>query len=1123
MRKNKRKKLRTPMLFGRRKGVVPLLVCLLACAPVGGYAYGQKDINASISITKKNISVKEALEQIKQQSGIFLMYQEQAVKGLTLDLNLENVPLIDALEQLCKKTGLTYELTEGHVLIRPREEEAQNITIQQENKTTLHGVVTDDQGLALPGVSVKVKGMSSGVMTDMDGKFSIPVNSTENGVTLVFSFVGMKTLEKVVKDDIPLNIVMKSNVENLEEVVITGVFQRRAESFTGSATTITRKELLSRGNMNLIQSLKNLDPSLNIMDNMSMGSDPNSLPEMELRGSSSFPDIRGEYGSNPNLPLFILDGFETTLEKVMDLDINRIESVTLLKDAAAKAIYGSKAANGVMVIETVRVKTGELRVNYTGSLNLELPDLSSYNMCNAREKLDLEYKLGAYSDNLLPSNDYDLKLLYNQYLKEVERGVNTDWMALPLRNGLGNKHSINMEVGNRELRVGVDLSYNNIEGVMKGSSRNTISAGLNIIYQRKKILFRNQFSFSSMNSEDSPYGEFSEYVKLNPYWRPYNDDGSVRKYLGRGPVFSQQVYNPLYNATINTTYKDDYMDFTNNSYLEYTIQPNLKLIGRVSVSSRTSNSEDFLPGSHSSFIDSSEDDFFKRGSYTQGYGKSFAVSSDFTVNYSHSWKKHVLFANGGASIRSSKSENYLHEAVGFPNDKMDNIIFAKQYAENSKPTGSESIDREVGFLFSANYSYDDRYLADFSLRANASSQFGADNRWGTFWSAGLGWNLHNEAFFKDSDVVKQLRLRASMGYTGSQNFNSYQAMLLYNYFTDDSYLGAIGTYLEGLANSKLKWQQKFDMNYGLDLNLWNRVNVKFDYYHSTTDNLLTDITTPPSLGFSSYKDNLGKIVNEGYEFRVNWLLYSRPEDRASINVFVSGVSNKNKIKEISNSLRSLTEEMDRDAANSNKPLIRFVEGQSLNAIWAVRSLGIDPSTGKEVFVRPDGTLTDEWKAEDQVVCGDTEPKLRGNIGFSVEYKGLSLSFTGLYQLGADMYNTTLVDKVENAQLNYNVDKRAYYNAWMKEGDLVQFKNIGDWQKPTQSTSRFVQKLNEFDFSSLSVGYDFYRFDFVKKWGLERVQLQFNMNDFAQLSSVEIERGTSYPFARYCSFTLNINF
>lgn len=507
----------------------------------------------------------------------------------------------------------------------------------------------------------------------------------------------------------------------------------------------------------------------------------------------------------------------------------------------------------------------------------------------------------------------------------------------------------------------------------------------------------------------------------------------------------------------------------------------------------------------------------------QNYVKSFSVSSDINLNYSHNWDKHILFANLGANIRSGNSEEYIHSAVGFPNDKMDNIIFAKQYADNSKPTGSESIDREVGTLLAVNYSYDDRYLADFSLRASASSQFGSDNRWGTFWSAGLGWNVHNEAFFKDSGVVRQLRLRASMGYTGSQNFNSYQGMLLYNYFTDDSYLDFIGTYLEGLANSKLKWQQKFDTNYGIDMNLWGRLNVKFDYYRSVTNNLLTDITTPPSLGFTSYKDNLGKLLNTGYEFNVNYLVLTRPEDRMSLNVFVAGTSNKNKIKEISNSLSSLTSSQDKEAAKSNKPFVRFVEGQSLNAIWAVRSKGIDPSSGKEVFVRPDGTLTDTWSALDQVVCGDTEPKLMGNVGFTFEYKGLSVSFTGLYRIGEYMYNQTLVDKVENAQLNYNVDKRAYYDAWMKEGDNVQFKSIGAWNKPTQATSRFVQKLNEFDFSALSIGYDFYRFGFVEKCGLERLQLQFNMNDIGKISSVQIERGTAYPFARYCSFTLNVNF
>lgn len=1076
------------------------------------------DSTRMVSFTVKSESLNNALVKFKDLTGVQILFSEELLGDkMCKDLNLVNVSIDEALGKILEGSGFGFSNVDGVYIVKKMPEEQKTAR----DPRVFTGMVVDTKGEPLPGVTVIVKGTTFGGATDVDGKFELSL-ALEGDVILVFSFVGMESREITVKDEKPLRVVLKENTESLEEVVVTGVFERRAESFTGSATTVTRKELLKRGNQNLIQSLRNLDPALNISENLSFGSDPNRLPDMELRGKSSFPDIKGQYTSNPNLPLFILDGFETTLEKVIDLDINRVESVTLLKDAAAKAIYGSKAANGVMVIETVRVQSGELRVNYIGSLNLEMPDLSSYNLCNAREKLDLEYKLGAYNGNT-PSYDFKQKQLYYHNLSEVERGVNTDWLSQPLRNGVGHKHTLNLEVGSRELRVGVDLSYNNIEGVMKGSGRNTIGGGFTVIYQYKDLLFRNQFSFSTMKSEDSPYGEFSEYAKLNSYWSPYNEDGTLRKYLGVGPVFVEDVYNPMFNATINTTLKKNYTDYTNNTYLEWNIQPGMKLVGRVGLTNRISGAEKFLPGSHLQFIKTAEDDFFKRGSYTQTYGKSFSVSSDINLNYSHDWDKHILFANLGVNIRSSNSEEYVHSAVGFPNDKMDNIIFAKQYADNSKPTGSESIDREVGALLAVNYSYDDRYLADFSLRASASSQFGSDNRWGTFWSAGLGWNVHNEKFFQESGIVKQLRLRASMGYTGSQNFNSYQGMLLYNYFTDDSYLDFIGTYLEGLANSKLKWQQKFDTNYGIDINLWGRLNVKFDYYRSVTNNLLTDITTPPSLGFNSYKDNLGKLLNTGYEFRVNYLLFSRPEDRMSVNVFVAGTANKNKIKEISNSLSSLTSEQDKEAATSNKPFVRFVEGQSLNAIWAVRSKGIDPSSGKEVFVRPDGTLTDTWSALDQVVCGDTDPKLMGNLGFSLEYKGLSVSFTGLYRFGEYMYNSTLVDKVENAQLNYNVDKRAYYDAWMQEGDNVQFKSIGAWNKPTQATSRFVQKLNEFDFSSLSIGYDFYRFGFVEKCGLERLQLSFNMNDIGKLSSVKIERGTSYPFARYCSFTLNVNF
>lgn len=1092
-----------------------LVFCFFLVPGMMANAYSQEQV---VSLNLRHCDVHTLCQEIWKQTGLRFVYNEEHVKSVgTFDVSVDKKRVEDVLNDVLKDTPLRYFFENDIIYIVRREDDEKPAVTEHK----IAGTVRDKTGLPVPGVTVLVKGTTLGVATDVDGKFELTF--TQDSATLVFSFVGMKTQEVKYTGQESIDVVMEEDVTEMEEVVVNGIFERRKETYTGATTVVTRDELVKRGgNQNLIQSLKNLDPALNIKQNLSIGSDPNRLPDMELRGTSSFPDIRGEYSSNPNLPLFILDGFETTLEKVMDLDMNRIESVTLLKDAAAKAIYGSKAANGVLVIETTRVQPGELRMNYIGSVDLELPDLSSYNLCNAREKLDLEWKLQAY-EGVQPNQDFSKKLLYYEILEEVEKGVNTDWLAQPLRNGVGHKHSLSFEVGSPELRVGLDLSYNKVTGVMKGSDRTSVAGGITVIYQYKTLLFRNQFSFTTTTSNNSPYGDFSEYAKLNPYWRPYNEDGSLRKYLGVGPVFSEKVYNPMFNATLNTKDQSSYTDYTNNTYLEWNIKTGMKLVGRVGLTNTISNAEVFLPGSHLDFIDAAEDDFFLRGSYSQTNGKTLTVSADLNFNYSHSWDRHVLYLNAGATISSSESESYTHAAVGFPNDQMDNIIFAKQYAENSKPTGTESITRDVGFLAAANYSYDDRYLADFSVRASASSQYGADNRWGAFWSAGIGWNVHNEAFFKSSSVVNQLRLRATLGYTGTQNFDSYQGMILYNYFTDDSYQDMIGVTLEGLANTGLKWQQTYDVNYGVDVTLWNRLNVKFDYYRSTTDNLLTDITTPPSLGFESYKDNLGKLQNVGYEFNVNYTILSRPEDRLSLNVFVAGTHNENKIKEISNSLRSLTEEQDEEAADSNVPYTRFVEGQSLNAIWGMKSLGIDPSSGKEVFVRPDGTLTDTWSATDQVVIGDTEPTLSGNLGFGFEYKGFSVYFTGLYRFGEDMYNQTLVDKVENAQLNYNVDKRAYYDAWMQEGDHVQFKSIGDWNSPTQSTSRFVQKLNQFDFSSLSISYDFYRWKFLEKCKLERMQLSFNMNDIGTLSSVKIERGTSYPFARYCSFSLNINF
>lgn len=1071
-----------------------------------------------VSLNLRNVQLSTALDALQKQVKAYIVYNHEEVNAKPrITLKVKDLEIDNVLERLLAGSGLRFSMRSNSIVIGPQIEKSQSAAPYQNVVT---GEVVDEGGKPLPGATIAELGADRGTISDENGRFRFEL--AEDAVFVV-SYLGMADQRIYVAGKSSFKIVMKPKDATIDQVVVTGIpYNRRAESFTGAATKITREELLRAGNVNIFQSLKNLEPSLNIQDNLAFGSDPNKMPEMQIRGVSSFPDLKGQYATSPNQPLFIVDGFEVTIEKVSDLNMNRIESVTILKDASAKALYGSRAANGVIVIETVKVKPGELRINYTATIGLEVPDLGSYNLANASEKIDLERQLGAY-DRSQPIVGLQYDSLYYANLKEVQSGVNTDWLAQPVRTGISNKHTLGFEVGDDKLRAGVTLYSNKIQGVMIGSERKSMGAAISLTYRYKNILFRNLLQYTGVKAANSPYGEFSEYAKLNPYWRPFNADGTVRKFLGIGPVLSENVYNPMYNATLNTASTSEYTDFTNNTYLEWTLNNSLKVIGRVGFSNTVSGTEVFMPGSHTLFNNFTGDNLFLKGTYDKGHGKASMLSGDINVNYSKIWGRHILYTNIGANIREDNAENYLYSAMGFPNDKMDNIIFAKQYALNGKPSGTEAIDRELGGLAAVNYAFDNRYLVDLSVRTTASSQFGAENRWGSFWSAGAGWNLHNEKFLQGNNALTHLKLRGSMGYTGSQHFNSYQAMLLYSYFVDNSYQGMLGTRLDGLANKHLKWQQKLDYNVGMDAEFMSRLNVRVDVYNAITTNLLTDITTPPSLGFSSYKANLGQIRNSGVEFKLNYRLLANASIRRSLNLFASGISNKNKIVKISNSLQSITSEQDELSSRSNKPLVRFQEGQSLDAIWAVPSRGIDPATGKEIFVKADGSLTDIWNANDKIVAGINQPALFGNLGANYEYKGFSIGVIAQYRMGGQIYNQTLVDKVENAQLNYNVDKRAYYDSWKAPGDNVLFKSIGTSNALTLATSRFVQDFSELNISSVNIGYDFYRFRFVEALKLERLQAMINMNDIYRFSNVRLERGTAYPFARYGSFTVMANF
>lgn len=1100
--------------------MMKLCTCLLLCS-VMSISANVRAQHARMSLELKGVTLEEVIWALEKKSDITFFYNVTDVAGSNkVDAVFKDAPLEKILTEVLRGTNLSYEI-QGKVVVIKRY--LSSPVSDSLKSVTINGVVKDSHGNGLPGVTVVLKGTTTGVATANDGDFSITIPKRDS-VVLVFSFVGMTTKEVVWKGEKTLNVVLLDEVSEMEEVVITGIFTRKAESFTGAATTFKQADLKRMGNQNILQSLKNMDPSFMVMENVDFGSDPNRTPDIQVRGASSLPNVKGEYESNPNQPLFILDGFEATVEKVFDLDMNRVASVTLLKDAAAKAIYGSRAANGVVVIETIQPEKGKLKVSYSGDLNITTPDLSSYDLCNAKEKLQVEWESGRYKAYYPIDEQFSLEQ-YNAIEREIARGVNTYWLAKPLRTGVGHKHSLYLEGGDDYLRYGVDLSYNKIAGVMKESSRENVAGAITLSYRYNKMIFRNVLSVAFNRADDSPYGSFSEYTKLNPYWSPKDENGNLKRVLGTFQRSYWQTasvyYNPLYNATLGTKNFSKYTEITNNFYMEWQMHKDLKFIGRFGYTQKQDSREDFYPGNHTKFADWTGDNYFKRGSYYIKDGTSKTLKLDATLNYSKQWDKHLLFANLNWNLQQDSYDYHGMEAWGFLNDKVDHVAFAKQYAENGSPSGDETTTREIGLVGAINYSYDNRYLADLSYRLSGSSVYGSDNRWGGFWSAGIGWNMHYESFMSGQEWLKQLKLRTSVGYTGSQNFNPYQAMATYKYFTNAEYDNIVGAYLMGMANDKLKWQRTQDINIGVDAQFFGSLTFRFDYYVSNTDNLLVDFDLSGSTGFNTFKENLGEVQNKGFDATLNWRVYNNTEKDAYFTIFGSVSHNKNKIVKISDALTHSNEAQNDDDVNPSKPFTRFEEGQSTSAIWAVRSLGIDPETGDELFLNRKGEKTYEWNINDQVVCGESNPKFQGNFGFNTEYMGFSLNCSFSYKVGGDYYNQTLVDRVENVDIQYNLDRRVFSGTWKNPGDVTFFKRITETPTTTRPTDRFVERQNELSLASLNLGYDFKHLN-ISKFA-ERLKLAFYMTDVFRVSSVKTERGLEYPFARTFSFSLQATF
>ncbi|QPH41481.1 SusC/RagA family TonB-linked outer membrane protein [Pedobacter endophyticus] len=1102
------------------------LTAVIFCATlmqVSAATFGQR-----ISLNYKQAPLTEVLKKICRAAGHDILF-DQRIAGNTkpVDISVSGATVEEALNIALTGQRLTFSIKDKTVMIVKAKEGLLDKIVSYFDEITVRGRVIDNEGKPMPGATIVIKNTKRLVKTDANGEFIFP--GVEENSLLLISYIGFETKEVRAVSKLG-DVKLEVSINKLENVVVTGMFERKKESFTGSTKTVTGHQLREIGNQNVIEALKTLDPSFIVVENNLNGADPNALARIELRGKTSITKnlnsgaLVDQFSVDPNTPLFILDGFESTLRQITDLDINRIASVTLLKDAASTALYGARSANGVVVVETIKPKPGQLRVNYTGDFRVSAADLSDYNLMNAEEKLEFEKLSGRFEARGQIRQDYVmLERFYNQRLATVRQGVNTYWLNEPIHAAaFTQNHSIYATGGSQEFQYGVGVNLQDIGGLMKGSERKNWGARADLTYRKGKLNITNRIFLSGNRSDESPYGSFSTYAKINPYYKR----GITDRYLeqipsGHNARSLANVDNPLYNAQLNSEKYSNSLILQNNLGFIFNLNKAIRFTGGLQLSKITGTAVEFISPLNTKFDNVA---LLEKGSYKNSRNEAFNYTGNLAFSYNKVIdEKHVLTGNARGEVQGAKNNTIGLTAVGFPTGVAGNPGFANSYLPDARPLVSTPPQtRRINALASINYVYDNRYFFDATYRIDGSTAFGSAKRYSPFWATGIGWRLNNEQFMKPVDWINSLIIRANIGTSGNQSFGSFASATVYNLEAYSNYFGQ-GLYHTSLGNPNLDWQKTLQSSAGIEMGLFqNRLSATLDFYNKFTNPLIATIDLPGSNGISGYPINAGNMNIKGLEANLKYSPVFNLDKRIIWTLGLTG----SMYKSIYGGFNGLLDGLNAEQQRSNS-IQRYSDGHSPDDLWAYRSLGIDPSTGRELFLKANGNYTFEYASADIMVVANARPKAEGVISSSLRIKAFTFNAYIRYSLGSSRFNNALYEKVENidfGDLSFNQDKRALELRWKKPGDIAQFKAIADTEI-TPISSRFIQKENILTGESISVGYELQSSStrWLKSAHLQSLRLSAFMNNIFRVSNIVAERGIDYPFANTVSFSINASF
>lgn len=978
----------------------------------------------SVSLQIKNVPVKEAIEQLKSKSGYSFVYKVGELDTKRI-VSVEATQLRDAVEQILQGQHFTYEIKGKNIIVQksPQQKEG-NPSASKKQRVT--GQVKDTNGDPVIGASIKEKGTTNGVISDLDGNFSLEI---PEGSELEVSYIGFATQLLRPEDGKALSVTLKEDSEQLDEVVVVGYGTMKKSDLTGSVSSIKIDELKEGIGTSVDQMLFGKSAGVSVVQN---SGEPGGGFSINIRGASSI---------NAGVaPLYVIDGIPIDNSRAIEsgsivgfnsnrsprnplssLNPSDIESIEILKDASATAIYGSRGANGVVLITTKSGKAGKTRISYSGTVSFSSP-ANKLRLLNAA---DYKRVLNEIIDEGGEQELYKVGDIANN-------GLGTDWQdEVTQKNAVNHEHQLSFYGGNEKTNYYASLNYTNQEGIVRNTSFERWGGRLNLrsdINERLTISFNASGSYVSDHFVANGYGINAEAGVL---YAAYNYDPTlaVKDESGtyvRSTILS--VDNPVAIQEGMTSHSSTYRILA-SAYGEYHILDGL--------TAKLSLGTDFVNENRKNFISSLTqfgDDNNGVGSNQNSEKSNYIIEG--TLNYSRMFDKHTIGGLFGMSYQRFVNSSMNSRAANFPDESLgaDNLQLGNQ--ETFRIANSVTGNRLASYISRLNYGYDDRYLVTVTFRADGSSRFGKNHRFGYFPSAALAWKISNESFLKGSDIISLLKMRLSWGRTGNQEIGNYPALSTYSAGNSAIWNGSatIGTAPSKIPNPNLKWETTDQYNIGIDFGfLRNRINGSIDYFGKKTTDMLLQLPIPQSTGYSSQLTNIGRIDNKGFEFSLNTVNIDMHNFSWNSSFTFSTMSNKVKdlggINEII--IGAGYTHVEQVAIRRPGSPLNAYYGYEVAGVWqknddySVMKEDYSPGDLKYVDQNGDGVINDK----DRIILGDSFPDFSWSFGNTFNYKnvGLYIFFEGVQ--GVDMLNGNLIDNYFPISFRRNKLSELYLNRW----------------------------------------------------------------------------------------------